>query len=117
MHSFTVTAIGALAKNPELTVKADTMCTRFCLVGNDRTGKNEEGNAREMVASFWFVAFGALSQRFVLRDEDLDRRFTVRHDIIEKCPWPARRRGSRARCRQPRPSPSYRFSPPVQRAA
>jgi hypothetical protein len=34
MNSFTVTAIGNLAKNPELVAKGDTAYTRFCLIGN-----------------------------------------------------------------------------------
>jgi single-strand DNA-binding protein len=62
MHSFTVTAIGNLAKNPELAVKGDTTYTRFCLVGNDYAGKDEHGNAREAATSLWFVAFEGLGE-------------------------------------------------------
>jgi single-strand DNA-binding protein len=62
MNSFTVTAIGNLAKNPELVAKADTAYTRFCLIGNDYAGKDEDGAAREVVTSLWFVAFGALGE-------------------------------------------------------
>jgi len=62
MNSFTVTAIGNLARNPELVAKGDTAYTRFCLVGNDYAGKDEEGSAREVVTSLWFVAFGALGE-------------------------------------------------------
>jgi len=62
MHSFTVTAIGNLAKNPELAVKGETTYTRFCLVGNDYAGKDEHGNAREAVTSLWFVAFEGLGE-------------------------------------------------------
>jgi single-strand DNA-binding protein len=62
MNSFTVTAVGNLAKNPELTVKADTAYTRICLVGNDYAGKDEQGNVREAVTSLWFVAFDALGE-------------------------------------------------------
>jgi single-strand DNA-binding protein len=62
MNSFTVTAIGNLAKNPELTAKGDTAYTRFCLIGNDYAGKDEDGAAREIVTSVWFVAFGALGE-------------------------------------------------------
>jgi single-strand DNA-binding protein len=62
MNSFTVTAIGNLAKNPELTVKADTAYTRICLVGNDYAGKDDHGNVREAVTSLWFVAFDALGE-------------------------------------------------------
>ena len=57
MNSFKVTAVGNLAKNPELEVKGETTYTRFCLVGNDYAGKDEQGNAREIVTSIYFVAF------------------------------------------------------------
>jgi len=62
MNSFTVTAIGNLAKNPELMVKGDTSYTRFCLIGNDYAGKDDQGNAREIATSLWFVAFEALGE-------------------------------------------------------
>jgi single-strand DNA-binding protein len=62
MNSFTLTAVGNLAKNPELTVKGDTSYTRFCLVGNDYAGRDEDGNPREVVTSLWFVAFEALGE-------------------------------------------------------
>lgn len=62
MNSFTLTAIGNLARNPELVAKGDTLYTRFCLVGNDYAGRDEEGAAREVVSSLWFVAFGAIGE-------------------------------------------------------
>jgi single-strand DNA-binding protein len=62
MNSFTVTAIGNLAKNPELIAKGDTAYTRFCLIGNDYAGKDEDGEAREVVTSLWFVAFDSLGE-------------------------------------------------------
>jgi single-strand DNA-binding protein len=62
MNSFTVTAIGNLAKNPELVAKGDTNYTRFCLIGNDYAGKDEGGASREVVTSVWFVAFGPLGE-------------------------------------------------------
>jgi single-strand DNA-binding protein len=62
MNSFTVTAIGNLAKNPELVAKGDTTYTRFCLIGNDYAGKDERGASREVVTSVWFVAFGPLGE-------------------------------------------------------
>ena len=40
MNSFTVTAIGNLAKNPELVTKGDTNYTRFCVIG--RAGNTHE---------------------------------------------------------------------------
>jgi single-strand DNA-binding protein len=62
MNSFTVTAIGNLAKNPELIAKDQTVYSRFCLIGNDYAGRDEEGGAREVVTSLWFVAFGPLGE-------------------------------------------------------
>jgi single-strand DNA-binding protein len=62
MNSFTVTAIGNLAKDPELAVKGDTTYARICLVGNDYAGKDGEGNVRETVTSLWFVAFESLGE-------------------------------------------------------
>jgi len=62
MNSFEVSAIGNLAKNPELVSKGDTSYTRFCLIGNDYAGKEEDGSAREVVTSLWFVAFGGLGE-------------------------------------------------------
>jgi len=62
MNSFILTAVGNLAKNPELTVKGDTIYTRFCLVGNDYAGKDDQGNVRETVTSLWCVAFDSLGE-------------------------------------------------------
>jgi single-strand DNA-binding protein len=65
MNSFTLTAVGNLARNPELVAKGDTSYARFCLVGNDYAGKDEEGAPREVVTSLWFVAFGPVGERIV----------------------------------------------------
>jgi single-strand DNA-binding protein len=62
MNSFTLTAVGYLARNPEVVAKGDTTHTRFCLIGNDYGGKDEVGAPREIVTSLWFVAFGALGE-------------------------------------------------------
>lgn len=62
MNSFTVTAVGNLAKDPELTAKGDLTYTRICLVGNDYAGRDEQGNAREAVTTLWFVAFESLGE-------------------------------------------------------
>jgi single-strand DNA-binding protein len=62
MNSFTVTAVGNLARDPESAVKGDTTYTRICLVGNDYAGKDDQGNAREMVTSLWFVAFESIGE-------------------------------------------------------
>jgi single-strand DNA-binding protein len=62
MNSFTLIAVGNLAKNPELMVKGDTTYTRMCLVGNDYAGKDADGQAREIATSVWFVAFENLGE-------------------------------------------------------
>lgn len=62
MNSFTVTAIGNLAKNPEFSTKGDLAYTRICLVGNDYAGKDEDGNPREVATSVYFVAFESLGE-------------------------------------------------------
>jgi single-strand DNA-binding protein len=62
MNSFEVSAIGNLAKSPELVSKGDTSYTRFCLIGNDYAGREEDGSAREVVTSLWLVAFGSLGE-------------------------------------------------------
>ena len=62
MNSFTLTAVGNLAKNPEPASKGDSTYTRFCLVGNDYAGKDERGNVREVVTVLWFVAFESIGE-------------------------------------------------------
>ena len=62
MNSFTLIAVGNLAKDPDFSVKGDTSYARFCLVGNDYAGKDEHGNAREAVTSIWFTAFESLGE-------------------------------------------------------
>jgi single-stranded DNA-binding protein len=62
MNSFTLTAIGNLARNPEILAKGDMTYTRFCLVGNDYAGRDEAGTAREVVTSLWFVAFNGMGE-------------------------------------------------------
>ena len=62
MNSFTLIAVGNLAKDPEYAVKGDTSYARFCLVGNDYAGKDDSGNAREAVTSIYFTAFENLGE-------------------------------------------------------
>jgi single-strand DNA-binding protein len=62
MNSFTLTAVGHLARNPELVSTAERSYTKLCLVGNDYAGKDEEGAAKEVVTSLWFVAFGPMGE-------------------------------------------------------
>lgn len=62
MNSFTLTAVGNLARNPELVSKGERSYAKLCLVGNDYAGKDEEGAAKEVVTSLWFVAFGPMGE-------------------------------------------------------
>jgi single-strand DNA-binding protein len=62
MNSFTLFAVGNLARNPELVPKGDSSYTKLVLVGNDYAGKDEEGAPREFVTSVWFVAFGSMGE-------------------------------------------------------
>ena len=62
MKSFKLSAVGNLARNPELVAKGDVTYTRLCLVGNDYGGKDEEGIARKVVTTLWLTAFGALGE-------------------------------------------------------
>jgi single-strand DNA-binding protein len=62
MNSFTLSAVGNLARNPELVSKGERSYTKLCLVGNDYAGKDEEGATKEVVTSLWFVAFGPLGE-------------------------------------------------------
>ena len=62
MNSFTMTAVGNLARDPELVIKNGSSYARFCLMGNDYAGKDEEGVAHEAITSLWFTAFGTLGE-------------------------------------------------------
>ena len=83
MNSFTLTAVGHLARDPELTVKGETTYVRFCLIGNDYAGRDEEGAEREIATSIWFVAFGVLGEtiaRHAHRGDQLIVEAQVRAD-------------------------------------
>ena len=75
MNSFTLTAVGNLAGNPEFVAKNDRSYTRFCLVGNDYAGKDEGGLAREVTTSLWFVAFGAMGEALARNARKGDQLF------------------------------------------
>src|ERR1700730_5321015 len=75
MNSFTLIAVGNLARSPELVAKADLIYTRFCLVGNDYAGRVEEGSAREVVTSLWFVAFGPMGEAIARNARTGDQLF------------------------------------------
>jgi single-strand DNA-binding protein len=83
MNSFTLTAVGNLARDPEFAAKGDTSYARFCLVGNDYAGKDEHGNAREAVTSLWFTAFDGLGEAIaknVRKGDQLILQAQVRSD-------------------------------------
>jgi single-stranded DNA-binding protein len=63
MNSFRLTAVGNLARNPELSANGAITCARFCLVGHDRTGIDEatEGAPACAVTRVWFIAFGEIA--------------------------------------------------------
>jgi single-stranded DNA-binding protein len=61
MNSFRLTAVGNLARNPELSIKGDITFARFCLVGNDEVAESERDGPREVVTSLWFLAFGDIA--------------------------------------------------------
>lgn len=56
MNSFTLTAIGQLAKDPETSGKGDKRFTKFALIGNDFNGKGND----DVVTSVFFVAFNGI---------------------------------------------------------
>ena len=62
MNSFSVTAVGNLAHDPELAEKGDSTYTRIRLVGNDYAGKDLQGNPRETSTALTFVAFDSLGE-------------------------------------------------------
>jgi single-strand DNA-binding protein len=75
MNSFKLTAVGNLARNPELVAKNETSYAKLCLVGNDYAGKDEEGAAREVVTTLWFVAFGAIGEALARNTRKGDQLF------------------------------------------
>jgi single-strand DNA-binding protein len=79
MNSFTLTAVGNLARNPELVAKNDTSYARFCIVGNDYAGKDEGGTSREVTTSLWFVAFGAMGEALARNARKGDQLFVEAH--------------------------------------
>jgi single-strand DNA-binding protein len=79
MNSFTLTAVGNLARDPDLAARSDTSYARFCLVGNDYAGKDEGGTAREVTTSLWFVAFGAMGESLARNARKGDQLFIEAH--------------------------------------
>jgi single-stranded DNA-binding protein len=57
-YSFQLTAIGRVAKTPELKQKGETVYLNLCLIGNDYGGEGKD----EVVTSVFFTAFGATAK-------------------------------------------------------
>jgi single-strand DNA-binding protein len=79
MNSFQLTAVGNLARTPDLEGKPGSSYAWFCLVGNDYAGKDEEGSPREVTTSLWFVAFGALGESLARNARKGDQLFIEAH--------------------------------------
>jgi len=77
MNSFTLTAIGNLAKDPEMSAKGDRLYTRFRLVANDYGGRDEQGAPREVVTGVQFVAFGAVAEAIAINARRGDQLIVV----------------------------------------
>jgi single-stranded DNA-binding protein len=56
MNSFTLIAVGNLARTPELSTKGNVIFARFCLVGNDKADSPQEEGTH-----LWFLAYGAIA--------------------------------------------------------
>ena len=56
MGSFGFSAIGHLARNPEVVVTEKGTFCRFCLTSEDSTEDDEQGRFTVAVQSIWFVA-------------------------------------------------------------
>jgi single-stranded DNA-binding protein len=73
MNSFRLTAVGTLARNPELCAKGDISFTRFCLVGQDYVTGEEQDGPREVTTSLWFIAFGTIAAEIARRARKKDQ--------------------------------------------
>ncbi len=63
MNSFKLTAVGNLARNPELSTTGDATFARFCLVGKDEIKEGEVEGFRYVTTSLWFFAFGDIASK------------------------------------------------------
>lgn len=62
MNSFTLFAVGNLARPPEQVAQGTTAFVRFCLVGSDYVASLEDPDVEKcIVNSIWFNAFGDIA--------------------------------------------------------
>jgi single-strand DNA-binding protein len=86
MDSFTLHAVGHLARDPDPIVGGEHPYTRFCLVGNDYIGMDDEGTKREAVSFLWFSAFRALAETIVKHARRGDQ-LIVQARVRSTPPW------------------------------
>lgn len=79
MNSFTLTAIGNLARDPQMMSKGDSLYTRFRLIGNDYAGKDADGNRRRITLEVNFVAFGGIAEAIALHTRKGDQLIVLAH--------------------------------------
>lgn len=63
MSSFSVRAIGSLARNPEIIVTTEGRYCRFCLTSEDHTEDDEQGRFTVTVQSIWFGSGSTIGRR------------------------------------------------------
>jgi single-stranded DNA-binding protein len=63
-NSFTVRAVGTLARNPELVTKKNSSFVRFCLIGNNHN-IDSNGVERPVVSTVWFLAFDGVAHDLI----------------------------------------------------
>jgi single-strand DNA-binding protein len=61
MNSFKLTAVGNLARNPEVGTTGEATFARFCLIGNDEVEEGEPVGPGHVATSLWFFAFGEIA--------------------------------------------------------
>ena len=61
MNSFTLFAVGNLARPPERVAEGDTVFARFCLVGNDYIPTDDPNVDKCVASSIWFNAFNHIA--------------------------------------------------------
>jgi single-stranded DNA-binding protein len=90
MGSFTVGAVGYLARNPDVLVAAEGTYCRFCLTSEDSTDEDEYGRFAVTVQSIWFVATHLIGAVIADRARKGDQLFI--EGKIRKHHWTAKSR-------------------------
>jgi hypothetical protein len=73
MNSFTLFAVGQLARSPGLSQKGPVTFARFCIVGSD--SEIIDNKVKERFISMWFVAFGEVGDALVKNARKGDQLF------------------------------------------